>query len=122
MTGSELPTDVLNTPPSADSDAWDGATKEQRMAVVVQFLADTGLALSPSAIHRNLVVKTGYTASHSTTQRYLRRLAERGLVQRVQRDPLADGKLVEPTDSSRAWYIAAPEAKRPYGMALLDGE
>lgn len=101
---------------------WEGTTKPERKAVVLQFLADSGLALPPTAIHRNLRLQAGFPSTYATTRRYLNELADDGLVRRVEREPLDDRELRSVTDDSRAWYIATEDGKRPYGMAALDAE
>lgn len=87
--------------------------KEDRLAQVLDLLAESGLALPPSAIYRNLVVTNErVTFQPRSMKNYMPELADRGLVQPI--DPKAlDEKKVESgkigdcyymiTDAGRAW-------------------
>ena len=80
---------------------------EARREVVRSFLEDTGLAMKPTELYRNLRYHEQITFSKETVKNILRDLAADGEIKRVDRSSLDDGTLVELTPGEgRGVYIA----------------
>jgi repressor of nif and glnA expression len=87
------------------ADSADDMTKEERKRVVLQFLEEHPLALTPTLIFRNLKLHRGITFGRRSVDTYLREMTENGLLMRVEPDPLDNGKLVEAEKGKKAYYI-----------------
>jgi len=62
----------------------DSMTKEDRREVILQFLADTGLALPPAPLYYNMKETMFVTFSKRTLVRHLKEMREEGLVTKVE--------------------------------------
>lgn len=62
----------------------DTMSKEDRREVILQFLADTGLALPPAPLYFNMKREMFVTFSKRTMQRHLKEMREEGLVQKIE--------------------------------------
>ena len=80
-------------------------TKEDRRRLVLQFLADHGIAVPPSVIYRNMRLHQGITFGKKSIANYLDEFAEEGLVRRVNPEGLEDRDLRDVPEDKRAWYI-----------------
>jgi len=87
---------------------------EERREVVLEFLDEHDLALSPTAIFRGLKTQRGITFSKRTTSECLSDLLEEGYVVRVDKDALDNGRiepLPQDESGSRAWYYITDEGR-----------
>jgi hypothetical protein len=84
-------------------------TREDRRRIVLQFLADHGLALPQRVIYRNLKLHQGITFGYSTVDNYLDDFVEEGLVRRINPKDLDDlpAELIDMPGGkkNRAYYI-----------------
>jgi hypothetical protein len=80
---------------------------DDRKRVVLEYMADTGAALPPKALYRNLRFHRNATFSYSAMNNYLVDFVRDGYARRVEKEPLEDRKLVDiPLDEEgRAYYI-----------------
>jgi hypothetical protein len=69
--------------------------KQERRLVLLNFLADTKLAMPIGVIYRNLRYHVGITFSRPSIRNYLNECLEEGLVRRVKPEPLEARKLVD---------------------------
>lgn len=85
--------------------------KRERKLVLLEFLAEHGLALPPAALHRNMRLMENITFSQRSLEKYLNELATEGLVDRVRPEPLADRELetLDPESNKKAYYIITDE-------------
>jgi hypothetical protein len=91
--------------------------KDDRKALVLQFLAESGMALPPAVLFRNLRLHHNATFSEKSLGNYLGELAAAGLVKRVDPTALERRDVVEVGEDERAYYMiteagveAAPES------------
>jgi len=63
----------------------DSMSKEDRREVILQFLADTGLAFPPAPLYYNMKEEMFVTFSKRTMSRLLSEMREEGLVEKVER-------------------------------------
>lgn len=59
-------------------------SKEDRREVILQFLADTGLALPPTPLYYNMKRDMFVTFSKRTMQRHLKEMRDEGLVRKIE--------------------------------------
>lgn len=79
--------------------------KEDRLAQVLELLAESGYALPPKVIYRNLqLTHDRVTFEERSIKNYMPELAERGLAQRVDPDALSEGR-IEPAEPGNAYYM-----------------
>jgi len=62
----------------------DSMSKEDRREVILQFLAETGLAMPPAPLYYNMKEEMFVTFSKRTMQRHLKEMREEGLVRKVE--------------------------------------
>ena len=91
--------------------------KSDRKDLVVQFLAETRLALPPAVLYRNLRLRHNATFSEKSLSNYLSELEADGLVKRVDPEALAKREVVAVGENERGYYLiteagveAAPDA------------
>ena len=85
--------------------------KEERRAVVLEFLARHELALPPAVIYRNLRFHHNITFSSKTIDSYLQHFVDQGKVRRVDPGALSKRELVD-VDDSRGYYLITDEGKQ----------
>lgn len=87
--------------------------KTERMRVVLEFLANNGLALPPRVIHRNLRFHQNITFSLGSVENYLEYFFEEGYVERVDPDALEkrEVEVLRSGDSKKAYYIITESGK-----------
>jgi len=78
--------------------------KEDRKRRVLAFLVDSGMALPRKALFRNLRYQ-GADFSDSSLKNYLGELQEEGLVERVDANAFAEGR-VEKTSKDPGYWLA----------------
>ena len=83
----------------------DAMSKEDRKALVLQYLVHTRLALPPSVLYRNLRLRQNATFGSSTLDNYLEELHEEGLITRIDPEAMEDRELVE-IDEGRGYWVA----------------
>lgn len=73
----------------SDSPEWEGMSKEDRKNQVLVLLKESGLALTPYVIFRNIRMR-GATFERRTLSNYLSELLDEGRVQKIstEGDPL----------------------------------
>ncbi|CCQ34292.1 hypothetical protein HLRTI_002162 [Halorhabdus tiamatea SARL4B] len=86
-------------------------TKEDRRRQVLAFMKDHPLALSPLLLYRNMRLHQTVTFSVDSLRNYLEEFAEEGLVLRVEKEPLDDGRIVEADSGTRAYYVISDEGR-----------
>ena len=87
---------------------------QERRRVVLEFLDEHGLPLSPKAIYRGLKIQRDITFGYRTVQNILAELAEEGYVMRVSKDALDEGRidpLPENDSAQRAWYFISEKGR-----------
>jgi|AntDeeMetagen285_2_1112576.scaffolds.fasta_scaffold11534_2 predicted transcriptional regulator len=62
----------------------DSMSKEDRREVILQFMADTGLALPPAPLYYNMKEEMFVTFSKRTMQRLLKEMRGEGLVCKIE--------------------------------------
>ncbi len=62
----------------------DSMSKEDRREIILQFLADTGLAMPPAPLFYNMKEEMFVTFSKRTMQRLLKEMREEGLVRKIE--------------------------------------
>jgi hypothetical protein len=80
--------------------------KEERIEMTRRLLVDSELALPTQVVVRNLK-RRGATFERSTVQRYLRELADRGDVVKIDKSELDERRVVEIDASVEGYWIAA---------------
>jgi len=85
-------------------------SKEDRKALVLQYLVHTRLALPPSVLYRNLRLRQNATFGASTLDNYLDELHEEGLITRIDPEAMEERKLVE-IDDGRGYWVATEAGK-----------
>lgn len=86
----------------------DDMGKEDRKRRVLKLLADSGLALPPAVIFRNVKLR-GATFERRIINDYLKELAEDGLIEKVDPEALEEGE-IESIDLSEEGYFVITEA------------
>lgn len=84
--------------------------KEDRKRVVLEFLENSGVALPPAAVYRNIKIRGG-TFEERSVKTYLRELAEEGKVLKVDPDALEEGRVVEVDLSDQGYFMAKSVAE-----------
>jgi predicted transcriptional regulator len=87
-------------------------TREERVDIVLEFLARHELALTTKAIYRNLKVNNRFTVGQETLRLYLNDLVDRGLVQRVDPEAMEEMEITELTADDRRGYYMITEKGR----------
>ena len=85
-------------------------SKEDRKALVLQYLVHTRLALPPSVLYRNLRLRQNATFGASTLDNYLDELHEEGLITRIDPEAMEERKLVE-IEEGRGYWVATEAGK-----------
>lgn len=80
-------------------------TKAERKRLVLQFMEEHPLALTPKLLFRNLKLHRGITFGEASVLNYLQELDHEGLIVRVKKEELDNGKIVEADKDDRAYYI-----------------
>jgi len=80
-------------------------SKEDRKALVLQYLVHTRLALPPSVLFRNLRLRQNATFSSSTLDNYLEELHAEGLITRIDPAAMEDREVVK-IDEGRGYWVA----------------
>lgn len=88
----------------------DNMSKEDRKALVLQYLVHTGLALPPAVLYRNLRLRQNATFSESTLGNYLDELDAEGLVTRIDPEAMVERKVVE-IDEGRGYWTATERGR-----------
>jgi len=83
---------------------------EDRRAVVLGLLEESGVAMRSTDIHRNCKLR-GATFEHRSVKNYLTHWRERGQVLKVDPHALSDGEIVEIPSGERGHWIAASVAR-----------
>jgi len=84
---------------------WAGMGKADRKEMVLQFLAETRLALPPAVLYRNLRLRQNATFSEKSLGNYLSELETEGLVKRVDPDALERREIVTVGADARGYYL-----------------
>lgn len=79
--------------------------KAERKQVVLQFLADTRLALPPKVLFRNLRLQNNVTFSEKSLNNYLKELDNDGFVTRVDPLGLENRQISAVSDDQRGYYF-----------------
>lgn len=87
----------------------DGVGKEERKQRVLAFLVDCRLALPRMTLFRNLSYQ-GADFSDSSLKNYLAELRAEGLVERIDAEAFADGR-VEVFDDDPGYWLATVEGR-----------
>jgi predicted transcriptional regulator len=95
-----------------DSHDNDDMVKSERMDLLLEFMAEHPLAMPPIVIYRNLRIHRNLRVRKETVKNYLQELAEDGLVRRVDKGSLDDGKVVDADEDGRAYYIITEKGRR----------
>lgn len=87
-------------------------SREDRVDLVLRFMADHELALPPRVIYRNLRLHWNATFGYSSMKNYLRQLVTDGYLRRVHPERLEDRALDEVDDGDqKAYYIITEEGR-----------
>lgn len=80
--------------------------KQERKLVVLQFMAEYGLALPPKAIYRNLRLLEEITFSERSVENYLDEFVAESLINRIDPDRMEDVELatMPPEETQRRAY------------------
>ena len=87
----------------------EGMGVEDRRAVVLGLLEESGVAMRSTDIARNCKLR-GATFEHRSVKNYLTHWRERGQVLKVDPHALSDGEIVEIPSGERGHWIAASVA------------
>jgi hypothetical protein len=79
--------------------------KEDRKEMVLQFLAETRLALPPAVLYRNLRLRQNATFSAKSLDNYLEELHTEGYVIRVDPEALEKREVVTIDDGRGYWLV-----------------
>jgi hypothetical protein len=78
--------------------------KEDRKQMVLQFLAETRLALPPAVLYRNLRLRQNATFSAKSLDNYLDELESEGYLLRVKPQSL-EQREIEPIEDGRGYWL-----------------
>lgn len=95
--------------PIRDGGEPPDVAKEDRKRRVLEFLVDSRMALPRKVLYRNLRYR-GADFSESSIKNYLRELREEGLIERVDAEAFAKGR-VTVTDSDPGYWVATGEGE-----------
>ena len=85
-------------------------SKQDRKALVLQYLVHTDLALPPAVLFRNLRLWQNATFSEKTLNNYLHELEADGLVTRIDPEAMVERKRVE-LDDGRGYWVATDRGR-----------
>ena len=89
---------------------YSSMAKEDRMRQVLNLLTETGMALPPAVVFRNLKLR-GATFESRSVNTYLKELTEGGYVRKVAPEALDQGELVDVDDlRDEGYYVATDRA------------
>lgn len=86
-------------------------TKEDRQHQVLEFMDEFQLALPPLLVYRNMRLHEKVTFSVDSLRNYLEEFVDEGLVLRIKKQPLDEGKLEEAKSGGRAYYLISEQGK-----------
>lgn len=93
--------------------SWDMGKRERKL-VLLEFMAEYGLALPPKAIYRNLRLLEGITFSERSIENYLDEFVAESLVNRIDPERMEDAEIAEiqPGENQRrAYYIITDKGR-----------
>lgn len=86
--------------------------KEDRRRIVLSALAETGWAMPPAVVFRNLKLHQNISFEKRSVKTYLSEFVDEGLLRRVDPAHLENRELVDADDDARqAWYIITEEGR-----------
>jgi len=85
--------------------------KSERKELILRFMAEHPLAMSPVALYRNLRIHRELRVGKETVKNYLQEMAGEGLVLRVDKSALDDAEIQEADANDRAYYIISEDGK-----------
>jgi Fe2+ or Zn2+ uptake regulation protein len=85
--------------------------KSERKELILKFMAEHPLAMSPVALYRNLRIYRELRVGKETVKNYLKEMAEEGLVLRIDKSALDDAEIQEADADDRAYYIISEDGK-----------
>jgi len=85
--------------------------KSERKELILRFMAEHPLAMSPVALYRNLRIHRELRVGKETVKNYLQEMAKEGLVLRVDKNALDDAEIQEADDEDRAYYLISEDGK-----------
>ena len=85
-------------------------SKQDRKALVLQYLVHTDLALPPAVLFRNLRLWQNATFSEKTLNNYLHELEAGGLVTRIDPEAMVERERVE-LDNGRGYWVATDRGR-----------
>ena len=88
-----------------------GMVKSERKELILRFMAEHPLAMSPVALYRNLRIHRELRVGKETVKNYLQEMAEEGLVLRIDKSALDDAEIQEADADDRAYYIISEDGK-----------
>ena len=88
----------------------DKMGKEDRKALVLQYLVHTRLALPTAVLYRNLRLRQNATFSESTLKNYLSELETEGLLKRIDPEAMTERKVVQ-VDDGRGYWTATDRGR-----------
>lgn len=84
--------------------------KQDRKALVLQYLVHTRLALPPAVLYRNLRLRQNATFSESTLKNYLDELEAEGLIKRVDPEAMVEREAVA-VENGRGYWMATERGR-----------
>jgi len=84
--------------------------KQDRKALVLQYLVHTRLALPPAVLYRNLRLRQNATFSESTLKNYLDELEAEGLIKRVDPEKMTEREVVA-VENGRGYWMATERGR-----------
>lgn len=109
--GNNYPQSDKSGKPTTTPPNQEDMTKEQRERLVLAFMAEYPLPFEPRMLYRAMRLRRDVTFSYRSIHRYLETLEEKGWVQRVEKEPLDRGEIVEAGEDSRAAFIITDEGR-----------
>jgi hypothetical protein len=88
----------------------DEMGKEDRKALVLQYLVHTRLALPTAVLYRNMRLRQNATFSESTLKNYLSELETEGLIKRVDPKAMTERNVVE-LENGRGYWMATEHGR-----------
>jgi len=85
--------------------------KQDRKALVLQYLVHTRLALPPAVLYRNLRLRQNATFSESTLKNYLDELEAEGLIKRVDPEAMVEREAVA-VENGRGYWMATERGRQ----------
>jgi len=97
-----------------------GMVKSERKQLLLEFMSEYPLAMSPVMLYRNLRIHRDLRVGKETVKNYLQEMAEEGLVLRIDKQALDGAKIKEADPDDRAYYIISDAGRDAIGDEPLN--